>query len=152
MPLDLPVIPDATVLRSTTTTSVTPRWLSAQAVAAPSMPPPTMMTSAVIIRALCSSRKRSSVLSALRASAHRCSLLFAQALIGALCSSRKRSSRMIHCLQGGVGLDGPAEHGDAAERLADRGPAVEYLGEADSGDAEGFAQVERRHRATEIGG
>mgnify|MGYP003694574319 CR=1 FL=1 len=74
MPLDLPVIPDATVLRSATTTSVTPRWLSAHAAAAPSMPPPTMTTSgrwligALIVR---SSRKRSSVLSALRASAHR---------------------------------------------------------------------------------
>src|SRR5882672_11478340 len=61
MPLDLPVIPDATVLRSTTTTSVTPRWLSAHEAAAPSMPPPTMTTSAVVIGgALCSSRKRSS--------------------------------------------------------------------------------------------
>ena len=47
MPLDLPVIPEATVLRSATTTSVTPRWVSAQAAAAPSMPPPTMTTSAV---------------------------------------------------------------------------------------------------------
>ena len=40
-------MPEATVLRSATTTSVTPRWLSAQAAAAPSMPPPTMTTSAV---------------------------------------------------------------------------------------------------------
>ena len=47
MPLDLPVMPDATVLRSATTTSVTPRWLSAHAAAVPSMPPPTMTTSAV---------------------------------------------------------------------------------------------------------
>src|ERR1700759_4754444 len=39
------------------------------------------------------SRKRSSVFLALRASAHRCSSLFAQALIGAPRSSRKRSSR-----------------------------------------------------------
>src|SRR6478609_11073353 len=61
MPLDLPVIPDATVLRSATTTSVTPRWLSAHAAAAPSMPPPTMTTSAVVIvGAFCSLRKRSS--------------------------------------------------------------------------------------------
>src|SRR6185503_10337564 len=93
MPLDFPVIPDPTVLRSATTTSVTPRWLSAHAAAAPSMPPPTMTTSAVVIVGpLCSSRKRSWVLSALRASAHRFSLVFAQALMGALCSSRKRSS------------------------------------------------------------
>src|SRR3979490_2977567 len=60
MPLDFPVIPDATVLRSTTTTSVIPRWLSAHAAAAPSMPPPTMTTSAALIGALCSSPKRSS--------------------------------------------------------------------------------------------
>src|SRR6478609_6106427 len=83
MPLDLPVIPDATVLRSATTTSVTPRWLSAHAAAAPSMPPPTMTTSAVVIvGAFGSSRKRTSVLSALRASAHQCFRLLAQALIG----------------------------------------------------------------------
>src|SRR5246500_2874169 len=41
---------------------------------------------------VCSSRKRSSVAFALRASAHRWLLLFAQALIGGFCSSRKRSS------------------------------------------------------------
>src|SRR6185503_9557311 len=46
----------------------------------------------ILIAVLCSSRKRSSLSFALRASAHRCPLLFAQALIAVLCSSRKRSS------------------------------------------------------------
>src|SRR6476469_610570 len=47
-----------------------------------------------VIGTLGSSRKRSSVLSALRARAHRYSRLFAQALIGTLGSSRKRSSHL----------------------------------------------------------
>src|ERR1700712_3540023 len=47
MPEDFPVMPDPTVLRSTISTSVTPRWARAHAAAAPSMPPPTMTTSAV---------------------------------------------------------------------------------------------------------
>src|SRR4029453_9430886 len=78
MPLDLPVIPDATVLRSRTMTSVMPRWLSAHAAAAPSMPPPTMTTSAVLIGVVSSSRKRSSARYPLRACQrhprHRCGL------------------------------------------------------------------------------
>src|SRR5215218_7539301 len=54
-------MPAPTVLRSATTTFVTPRCDRAQAAAAPSMPPPTITTSAVLI-ALGSSRKRSSLL------------------------------------------------------------------------------------------
>src|SRR6478752_7897543 len=91
MPLDLPVIPEPTVLRSATTTFVTPRCDSAQAAAVPSMPPPTITTSA-FSGARFSSRERSSAHSSLRASAHRRTLLFARALIGALFSSRERSS------------------------------------------------------------
>src|SRR6478672_9537511 len=47
------------------------------------------------ISILASSRKRSSVPSPLRASAHQCPRLFAQALISALASSRKRSSVVV---------------------------------------------------------
>src|SRR5215204_5697780 len=48
-----------------------------------------------LISALASSRKRSSVPSLLRASAHQCPRFFAQALISALASSRKRSSEVV---------------------------------------------------------
>src|ERR1700716_266751 len=58
---------------------------------------------AALILALCSSRKRSSWPSALRASAHLGPLLFAQALILALCSSRKRSSLFLREPQQMVG-------------------------------------------------